>query len=130
VATKAQADASGDRTGGRHPLGREAEAFVARELERRGFSVIGRNVRVGRLELDLIARRGSLIVICEVRARRSDKFMAPAESLDRRKLERIRRAALLWLVSSRLRNVDVRLDVAAVVYDSATPRLEYYENAF
>jgi len=130
VATKSPADASGDRTGGRHPLGREAEAFVARELERRGFSVLGRNVRVGRLELDLIARRGSLIVICEVRARRSDKFMAPAESLDRRKLERIRRAASLWLVSSRLRNVDVRLDVAAVVYDSDTPRLEYYENAF
>lgn len=56
--------------------------------------------------------------------------MSPAESLDRRKLERVRRAATLWLARSGLRGVDVRLDVAAVVYDSATPRLEYYEDAF
>ena len=92
--------------------------------------LLGKNVRVGRLELDLIARRGSLIVIVEVRARRSDAFMTPAESLDRRKLERIRHAASLWLASSGLRGVDVRLDVAAVVYDRAAPRLEYYEDAF
>jgi putative endonuclease len=103
---------------------------VARELERRGFALVGQNVRVGRLEIDLIARRGSLIVICEVRARRSDRFMAPAESLDRRKLERVRRAATLWLARSGLRNVDVRLDVAAVVFDGPEPRLEYYEGAF
>ena len=122
--------ATGDKTGGRHALGREAEAFVARELERRGFTIVGRNVRVGRLEIDLIARRGSLIVVCEVRARRSDRFMAPSESLDQRKLERVRRAASMWLASSALRGVDVRLDVAAVVYDGATPRLDYYEDAF
>lgn len=119
-----------DKTGGRQALGREAESFVARELERRGFALLGRNVRVGRLEIDLIARRGSLIVICEVRARRSDAFMSPAESLDRRKLERIRRAATMWLAHSGLRNVDVRLDVASVVYDGTTPHLEYYEGAF
>ena len=122
--------ARGDKTGGRHALGREAESFVAGELERRGFTLVGRNVRVGRLEIDLIARRGSLIVVCEVRARRSDRFMAPADSLDRRKLERVRRAATIWLVSSKLRGVDVRLDVAAVVFDGPAPRLEYYEDAF
>lgn len=103
---------------------------MAGELERRGFTLVGRNVRVGRLEIDVIARRGSLIVVCEVRARRSDRFMAPAESLDRRKLERVRRAAALWLANSKLRGVDVRLDVAAVVFDGPTPRLEYYEDAF
>ncbi len=103
---------------------------MADKLVADGFTILARNARVGRLELDLVARRGSLIVFCEVRARRRDDFMAPAESLDRRKRERVRRAATMWLASSGLRGVDARLDVAALVARDGEFALEYYEDAF
>lgn len=101
-------------------------------LERRFFSVIGRNVRVGRLEIDLIARRGRLVVFCEVRSLTSDRLYAPAESIDHRKKQRLRQAAARWLASQPTANLEARFDVAAVVFDgpAGEGRIEYYENAF
>ena len=114
----------------RAALAQRAEALVAAHLEQHGFRVTGRNVRVGRLEIDIIARRHDLVVFCEVRGRSSDAFMAPAASIDARKVERIRRAAATWLRGARLGPVDVRFDAAAVVFDQLEPRIDYYEGAF
>lgn len=108
--------------------GDRAEAIAAAELERRGFTIIGRNVRVGRLELDIIAQRGKLIVFCEVRARIADTI-APYESIDRAKIERLRRAALGWLTQRSGPRVDVRFDVASIVLGPPV-KMDYFENAF
>jgi putative endonuclease len=108
--------------------GERAEAIAAAELERRGFQIIGRNVRIGRLEIDVIGRRGTLVVFCEVRARTSDRVAAPWESIDRRKIERLRRAALGWLTQQGQR-YDVRFDVASIVLGPPL-KVDYFENAF
>lgn len=104
--------------------------MVARLLEDKGFVVLAQNARVGRLELDVVARRGSLLVVCEVRARTSVCFMHPIESIDRAKVQRIRRATALWLVKERIVGAHVRFDAAAVVFDSPGGTLTYYEDAF
>ena len=121
----------GPFTDPRHALGREGEQLVATHLAAKGFTILARNARVGRLELDLIARRGSLLVFCEVRARRSDAFMSPWQSVDARKTDRLRRAAAAWLAGSGLRGrVDVRFDVASLVVRNGLTELEYFERAF
>lgn len=99
-------------------------------LQEQGYSIIARNVRVGRLEIDIIARRGPLMVFCEVRARRSDRWMSPAQSIDPGKVKRIRQAAAIWLKQERPSTNQVRFDAAAVVYDGTVPRLDYFERAF
>jgi putative endonuclease len=104
--------------------------LVAERLTREGFTLLGRNVRVGRLELDLIARRQQLLVFCEVRARTHDRFVAPAATMDFRKVGRVRQAAARWLQQHRQGSVDVRFDVAAVIFDTPGGRVEYYEGAF
>lgn len=114
----------------RAELGRAAETLVAEHLASQGFAVLGRNVRLGRLEIDIIARRGALIVFCEVRARTHDRFVAPAATIDHRKVARLRRAAGQWLKQTRPGPVDVRLDAAAVVFDTPAGRVEYYEGAY
>ena len=114
----------------RAALGQRAEALAARHLVAQGFVVLGRNVRIGRLELDIVAQRGGLIVFCEVRARSHDRFVAPAATIDSRKIARLRRAAAQWLRLNRPGRVDVRLDAAAVVFDTPEGRLEYYEGAY
>jgi putative endonuclease len=99
-------------------------------LQERGFQICGRNVRVGRLELDVIARRGSLVVVCEVRSRARARPVFPAETISGRKLMRVRRATAMWLRTEKLGRVDARIDAAAVVFDGpgGEPRIEYYEN--
>jgi putative endonuclease len=99
-------------------------------LEERGFQICGRNVRIGRLELDLIARKGSLVVVCEVRSRSRAHPVFPAETIGPQKLTRIRRATAIWLREQKLGCVRARIDGAAVVFDGpgGQPRVEYYEN--
>ena len=82
------------------------------------------------MELDIVARRGRLVVVCEVRARQSAGVVHPAETIVGRKLERVRRATAKWLREARLGKVRVRIDAAAVIFDGpeGEPRIDYYEN--
>ena len=50
--------------------GRLAELAAAWLLRVRGYRVIGRNLRVAGRELDIVARRRGVLVVCEVKARR------------------------------------------------------------
>ena len=107
-----------------------AEDMACAHLRALGCEVIGRNVRVGRLELDVIARRGRLIVFCEVRSRTSTWLMTPAQSIDPQKVQRIRNAAAQWLREAKLGAVQVRFDVTSVTFDVPGGRLNHLEGAF
>lgn len=78
----------------------------------------------------MIARRGSLLVVCEVRSRRRARPVFPAETIGHAKLTRIRRATAIWLREQELGRVHARIDAAAVVFDTpdGKPQIEYYEN--
>lgn len=112
-------------------VGAVAEQAVADELEGRGYRILGRNVRVGHLELDVIACRGATLVFCEVRARRDGSLVAPLESIDTRKVARLRAAARGWLARTPMRWSQIRFDVAAVtVTDGAVRYVDYIAGAF
>lgn len=73
-------------------VGREAEALAARSLARSGWVILSRNLRLGQLEVDLLARdpRGLLVAI-EVRRRGSVGAASPSELLGARKMRALRR---------------------------------------
>jgi len=116
----------------RAETGRLGEEAVARWLQERGYDIVARNARVGRLELDIVARNGSLLVFCEVRSRRASAYVHPALTFDAAKRARVRRAAARWLERERPRRDGVRFDAAAVLLEgpSMEPHIEYYEGAF
>lgn len=109
--------------------GRRAEEAVAHWMTSRGYAIVERNARVGRLELDIVARRGSLLVVCEVRSRRLGG-VDPAWTFDARKRERIRRGARLYWLRAGARG-PLRIDAAAVtVSGDRPPSIRYFENVF
>jgi putative endonuclease len=114
----------------RAQLGARGEQLACDLLERQGFEIVARNVRVGRLELDVIARRGALLVVCEVRSRRSDRVMTPAQSVDYRKIAHVRTAAARWIRETRPGTSQLRFDVASIVFDTPDGRVRYFEGAF
>lgn len=86
-------------------LGDAAEAIVARRLAAVGWQILGRQVRVGRDELDLVALDPGpppALVVVEVRWRARRDFGLPEETVDRRKRARIRRAILGLLAAGQL----------------------------
>jgi len=68
------------------------ESVAARFLQRRGATILDRNVRVGRDEIDLIARIADVCVAVEVKTGLGSGTR-PWENFDLAKEERIRRAA-------------------------------------
>jgi putative endonuclease len=96
-------------------LGRSGEEIAASWYAAEGFTVLARRFRTGRGEVDLVARRGPLLVFAEVKTRRGDGWGAPAAAVDARKLMRLRHAARVWLAAHPVRDVaEFRFDVAAV----------------
>jgi putative endonuclease len=113
---------------------RSAEAAVAAYLVQHGFAVVAQNLRLGRLELDVVARRGPLIVVVEVRTRGAGAWTTAFGSIDSAKRKRIRRAGeRLW--QRRYKNdasvERMRFDAASVTFDEmGNPQVEYAEAAF
>jgi putative endonuclease len=76
--------------------GDAAEQLVADHLTSIGWSILGRNIHVGRFELDLIAVDPGpppALVAIEVRWRAGREFGLPEETVDARKRARVRAAA-------------------------------------
>ena len=76
--------------------GDAAEALVASRLASAGWTVLARNVHVGRHELDLVAvdpGPPAALVVVEVRWRTGRGFGLPEETVDHRKRARVRAAA-------------------------------------
>ena len=102
-----------------HRYGRLAETMAAWALRLRGYRVVGRNVRVAGREIDLVARRGALLVICEVKARRTHSFGPSLAAVDARKQRRLHDAATLLLARDPTLE-RVRFDVITVQGYSVT----------
>jgi len=95
--------------------GRRAERRVAWHYRLRGYRILGRNVRAGGVEIDLIVRRGRRLVFCEVKLKQRPGFGDPLEAVDERKRERLRRGVEAWLVANpKLATLDVSFELAAV----------------
>ena len=108
--------------------GRQGEAAVVEFMRARGMTIVETNVRVGRLELDIIARLPNLLIVCEVRSRGAGG-PDPAWMFNKKKQEHVRRAALLYWTKN-ARRMALRLDAAAVTLSAFGPRVQYFENVF
>lgn len=120
------------RLAARRVRGKLAEDAVVEFLYARGFAIVGRNVRVGALELDVVGRRDDLIVLVEVRTRGRGSFAGALASVDAKKRSAITRAAeRYWRESlSKLAGVErLRIDVAAVTFEDDATQVEYFEGA-
>jgi putative endonuclease len=106
--------------------GRRGEDLAAEWYRGNGFDLVARNWRCPTGEVDLIVRRGRLLVVCEVKARRTEAFGPPAAAVGRAKQQRLRRLAAEWLATSGVHGVDVRFDVVAVTGTA----VEVIEDAF
>lgn len=113
-------------------IGRRAELAVVDYLFVRGFVILAANLRLQYLELDVVARRGPLAVVVEVRTRGTTAYEKSLASLNGKKQMRILQAAdRLWRSTlSKDPSIErLRIDVAAVTSDGRTTYVEYIEGA-
>ncbi|MEO8082569.1 MAG: YraN family protein [Ardenticatenales bacterium] len=114
----------------RRPLGARAEQDAADRLTASGWTILERNWRHRRGELDIVARDGDTLVFVEVRSRRGARFGSPEESVDARKQARLVALAQGYVAGAGWSG-PWRIDVVAVNVDAegAPLRWAHYRNA-
>jgi putative endonuclease len=99
-------------------LGDYGERLACRYLRDQGFTILDRNWRRARGEIDIVAVDGDCLVVCEVKTRSSADFGAPFEAVTWRKSRRLRTLAGLWLdehPDEASHRRALRLDVVSIV---------------
>jgi putative endonuclease len=109
--------------------GRRGEEIVAAYLEERGFSILARNYLERQGEIDLIARKGTILAFVEVKLRMHDYFDL-GQVITHSKQRKMGIAAKIYLVRHRYEDIICRFDVAFVhPHDQENP-VTYIEDAF
>jgi putative endonuclease len=112
-----------------HALGRLGEARARAHLLERGWTIMAKNHRFGRREVDIVARNGNLVAFVEVKTRAGNGFGAPEEAVTALKRREIEIVASWYLCKHHLVDVDVRFDVIAVTV-GPNARIEHLEDAW
>jgi putative endonuclease len=97
-----------------------------------GFRILATNLRLGHLELDVVAQKGTLVVVVEVRTRGRGAFEGALASISPSKRRHLLLATeRLWRHQlARDPGVErVRIDVAAVHWVGSSTRVEYLRGA-
>lgn len=110
--------------------GRAAEILARRHLEAAGLKVVSANRRLNGGELDLVAWEGPVLVFVEVKGRAQGRPGAPEEAVDRRKRQRLVRAAQAYLAGLPGPEPVCRFDVVAVDFAGGRASLRHLRDAF
>ena len=109
------------------------EALAAEYLRKKHYTLVGAGYHCRFGEIDLIARTHHYLVFVEVKLRRSDSYAKAREYVDRRKQDRIRMTASMYLAEHPTR-LQPRFDVIEIYapqgMDTRQPQICHLEDAF
>ncbi len=120
----------------RYEKGSLGEQFAADYLVKQKYTVLSRNYKKKQGELDIIARKGEVIAVVEVKTRKTGSLRRGVLAVDTRKRLRIIRTTQIFLLENEIdiSGVQIRFDIAEIVIsDEEEPRvlkINYFENAF
>ena len=114
-------------------LGRWGERLAAGFLREKGYALRDANWSCRFGELDLVAENGRFLCFVEVKLRKSAAYGSAAAFVDRRKQDKVRTAAMLYL-SRHPTELQPRFDVIEIYASqgehTARPEIFHLENAF
>ena len=110
-------------------LGALGEALAAQHLLNNNYTILERNWRFKKAEIDIIAQKNRQIIIVEVKTRNSDFFGDPQSFVSPAKIKLLIKAANEYLVSNTI-DLETRFDIVAVLKNKTAQRIEHIENAF
>lgn len=108
--------------------GQKGEDLAAQFLEEKGYQIVERNFRYKRAEIDMIARKGNLLVFVEVKARSSTTFGYPEDFVDEKKAALIITAADYYINAINWEGL-IRFDIVSIMLKSQMS-IRHFEDAF
>lgn len=110
-------------------LGKSGEEIAVAHLVGKGYRILERNWRLGKEEIDIIARDGNFVVIVEVKTRSSNIFAEPEASVTKSKQRILIRAANAY-VNYRHQHGEVRFDIITILVRPEGEVINHIVDAF
>lgn len=119
-----------DKADDKSEVGRLGEEIAAGFLKKRGLKIIDRNWKAKRWgELDIVGQDKEVLVFVEVKTFRLPSLLKPFEKVDYYKIQSLLRSAKNYLLSKKIGNKPLRLDVVSVILEPV-PQVEYFQNIY
>lgn len=106
-------------------IGNKGEDLAAIWLQQNQFNIVERNWRFKRSEVDIIAYKKKVLHFIEVKTRTSDKFGFPEESIDTKKMEALKRAAVAYIAENAQWTL-IQFDVLSILIKQEPKAIEYF----
>lgn len=111
-------------------LGKIGEDKAIAYLKSKGYSILHRNWRSGKFEIDIIAENEEYLVVVEVKSRKDGYLLHPVDSVGKSKMRNVILAAEKYIFANDVQK-ETRFDIISVV---VRPQgkfcIEHIEDAF
>ena len=110
-------------------VGKIGEDLAREFLEGKGYKIIEQNYKTKYSEIDLVAQNGKDLVFVEVRTKIGENFGTPEDTLNNKKLSKVRFNALSYVAFKKWQG-PIKIDAICIVLkpDFEVERLNHYEN--
>lgn len=110
-------------------FGKAGEQMAVAYLIREGYTILHRNYRFGKAEIDIIAEKDEVMAVIEVKSRSSELFEAITKTLKPSQIRRLVLAADHYLQENELEH-EVRFDIITVLKKEGGLQLEHIKDAY
>ena len=110
-------------------LGEKGEQLAVDHLMKNGYTIVERNYRFDRAEVDIIAQKNDTLAIIEVKTRSSTDFGSPQDFVKPKQIKNLVKAVDEYVSVNHL-YLDIRFDIIAIVKNGNNYSIEHLEDAF
>ena len=110
-------------------LGKKGEQLAVNFLIKNNYDIIERNYRFDKAEVDIIAQKGNILAIVEVKTRSNIDFGNPQDFVKPKQIKNLVKAVDEYVTENDL-DIEVRFDIIAIVKKGKGFEIEHLENAF
>ncbi|PSG90175.1 YraN family protein [Aurantibacter aestuarii] len=110
-------------------LGKKGQELAVQFLIENGYTILERNYRFNKAEVDIIALQNDILAIVEVKTRSSLDFGNPESFLKPRQIQNLVKAVNYYVETSNL-DVEIRFDIISILKENGNYTLKLIKNAF
>ncbi|WP_064967137.1 YraN family protein [Tenacibaculum ovolyticum] len=110
-------------------LGLKGEELAIEYLEKNGYLIVEKNYRYRKAEVDIIARKDTVLVVVEVKTRSSNYFGNPQDFVNPKKIKLLVTAIDDYVVKRDL-DVEIRFDIIAILRNKEIYNIHHIKDAF
>ena len=115
--------------GEHNDLGKFGEELAVTFLQKNGYEILETNWFFDKAEIDIIAQKGTILAVVEVKTRSSLEFGLPQEFVKPKKIQLLVKAINEYVTQKDL-DTEVRFDIIAIHKENSEFVIEHIEDAF